>query len=46
MECENCGNPKMEFLEKRKQWICQECGSFWTYESLDLRRNRRFICNT
>lgn len=30
MKCENCGNPKMEVLEIRKQWICQKCGSLWT----------------
>lgn len=30
MKCENCGNKKMEVLEPRKQWLCQDCGSIWS----------------
>lgn len=35
MKCETCGNKKMEVLEPRKQWICQECGSLWTKEGVE-----------
>jgi len=31
MECESCGCKKMDVLESRKQWLCPECGSIWTY---------------
>lgn len=34
MKCECCGCKKMEVLEINKQWICQDCGSLLTYESI------------